>query len=106
MARRRFSMGERAGVIARQKGICACGCGEALGEDPREIQYDHEIPLDLDGPDNLDNLRALCRPHHIAKTSQEARTRGKVRRIQDSDGLTKKKLNRQEKWLAKKLEGL
>ncbi len=104
MARRRFPASALIAIIERQGRICACGCGDQLGTDRYEIHFDHEVPLDLDGEDTIENLRALCRHHHIVKTSQEARTRGKVRRIQASHGLTRKKPNRQERWLAKKLE--
>ena len=78
----------------------------ALCNEPAlNCDIDHIVPVDLGGGDEMSNLRVLCIGCHIVKTSQEARTRGKVRRIQESDGLTKKKMNRQEKWLAKKLEG-
>ena len=104
MPRRRLSVGAKLAIIMRQNGICACGCGEPLGVDTREIHLDHEVPLDLGGPDTTENLRALKRHHHTVKTSQEARTRRKVRAIQEQHGLRRKKPSREDKWLAKKLE--
>lgn len=101
--RRRFSPKVYAGIIERQKGICACGCGEELGDDPREIQFDHELPLHLGGPDTQDNLRALKVKHHLAKSTREAKARAKVKRIAERDGLRKPRMNARDKALAKYL---
>lgn len=43
--RRRFHPRVYAEIIERQDGICACGCEEELGTDPRDIQYDHELAV-------------------------------------------------------------
>ena len=91
-------------IVRRQDGICACGCGEALGTDPREIEYDHEIPLSLDGEDTPENLRALKRRHHLVKTIGETKARAKVARIQSREGLMKRRLNRHDRALAAILE--
>ena len=48
MSRRQFHPRVMAEIVKRQDGICACGCGAPLGTDPRDIQYDHEIPLHLE----------------------------------------------------------
>lgn len=104
MKRKRFSPRTYASIIERQERICACGCGEDLGEDPREIQFDHEVPLEHEGPDTPDNLRALKRKHHLHKTIREAKARAKVKRIQERDGLRKLRMNRRDKALAKLLE--
>lgn len=36
-------------------------------------EVDHVVPLSEGGPDEWDNLQALCRPHHAAKTLAERR---------------------------------
>jgi len=77
--------------------ICDCGCGERM--EKGLIQFDHELPLHLGGTDTLDNLRAVRTSCHKKKTIAEAKARGKVRRIQKSKGLTKKRPNKKEKML-------
>ncbi len=103
--RRRFSPKTYAGIIARQKGRCACGCREKLGTDPTQIHYDHWIPLWNDGPDTEENLHALKVRHHLAKTRKEAKARAKGKRIQERDGLRRRRMNAGDKVLAKILEG-
>ena len=105
MRRRRFHPKVYAEIIERQDGICACGCNEPLGTDPRDIQFDHETPLHLGGTDTPGNLRALKRRHHLAKTIREAKDRGKFRRIAERDGMGKRRMNQQDRMLARYLEG-
>lgn len=104
MRRRRFHPKTYAEIIERQDGICACGCDEPLGTDPRDIQFDHEVALHLGGADTPDNLRALKKKHHLVKTIREAKDRGKFRRIADQGGMTKRRMNQQDRMLAKYLE--
>ena len=77
--RRRFSAAALAKVWDRQGHLCACGCGEPLVVG--HVDYDHEIPLWADGPDTLENLRALIRKHHLPKTKREATQRAKEARV-------------------------
>ncbi len=104
MRRRRFHPRVYAEIVKRQDGICACGCGEALGADPRDIQFDHETPLHLGGEDTPENLRALKKRHHLVKTIRETKDRAKFRRIAERGGMTKRRMNRQDRELAKMLE--
>ncbi len=104
MRRRRFPPRVYAEIVKRQDGICACGCGEALGTDPRDIQYDHEIPLWKGGEDTPENLRALRKKHHLAKTIGEAKDRAKFRRIAERGGMTKRRMSRHDRDLARYLE--
>ncbi|MCD1619172.1 HNH endonuclease [Salipiger manganoxidans] len=74
----------RARIIARQDGICACGCGVKLGMAGEGIDIDHTLALVLGGVNDEANLRALRRPCHGSKTksdvaqkSIEARKRNK-----------------------------
>jgi len=103
-ARRRFSPAIYASIIKRQGGKCACGCSEPLGTDPRAIQYDHVLPLYLDGKDEPENLRALKTRHHLLKTVREHKARAKMNRIADRDGLKLPKLSARDKALARMLE--
>ena len=105
MRRRRYPPRVYASIIARQDGFCACECGESLGSDPRDINFDHHIPLWQGGEDTPENLRALKKRHHLAKTISEAKDRAKFRRIADRAGLRKRRMNQQDKALAKMLEG-
>ncbi len=102
--RRKHSARTYAEIIARQDGICACGCKEELGTDPRDFQFDHHIPLHLEGEDTPDNLRALLKRHHLTKTVKEHKLRAKMARIKERDGMRKPRMNARQKVLAKILE--
>ena len=102
--RRRFSPLVYVEIITRQSGICACGCKDSLGTDPRDIEYDHFMPIHLGGRDHPDNLRALKKRHHLTKTVAEAKARAKAARIRAREGLTKKRLSQRDKATMKLLE--
>ena len=76
--RRRFTPTQYWSVLDRQNMICACGCNEPLVIG--ETDFDHDKSLWLDGPDTLENLRALKRKHHLVKTAAEAGMRAKTDR--------------------------
>lgn len=99
-ARIRFSPKVYAEIVLRQGGRCACGCREKFvaGE---PIQFDHELPLDLEGADRPDNLRALKPKHHLLKTTKEAKARAKVKRIQRRGGMLRKKPSQHDLALAR-----
>ena len=61
----------KARIILRQGGICACGCAQKLGASGERIEFDHEVALVLGGANDEDNLRALRKPCHRAKTAQD-----------------------------------
>lgn len=64
----------RALVRRRARGLCELdGCPNALAA------VDHMVPVAEGGSDTLENLQALCKPHHDAKTAAEA-ARGRARR--------------------------
>ena len=63
----------KARIIARQDGICDCGCGVKLGVAGEPIEFDHEQPLILCGANDEDNLRALRKPCHKVKTKSDVR---------------------------------
>ena len=104
-SRRRFSPRIYKAIIDCQKGICACGCKEELGADPRAFQFDHIRELWDEGEDTPENLQALLIGHHRRKTSGNTRQRAKMNRIAARDGLRKPKLNARDKVLAKMLAG-
>ena len=105
-SRRRFSPRVYKAIIDRQGGICACGCNEKLGDDPRAFQFDHTRELWDGGEDTPENLQALLIGHHRRKTNGNTRQRAKLKRIAERDGLRKPKLTARDKVLAKMLEGL
>lgn len=102
--RKKFHARDYAAIIERQHGLCACGCNEELSTWPGDIHYDHELPLWCGGTDTLDNLRALIRKHHLAKTRGEAKALAKTRRIVAKNGHRTRDLNSTERELAKILE--
>ena len=99
--RRRFHPRVYAEIVKRQGNRCA-DCPKKLGTDPREIEFDHAVPLWLGGSDAPDNLQALCKPCHRVKTSREARERAKTKRLEAAGG--GRKLNKRERMLARYLE--
>ena len=101
----RFHPRVYAEIVRRQDGICACACGEPLGDDPRDIQFDHELALHAGGPDTPDNLRALLRRHHLTKTVRETKARAKVSRIQARGGMTKRRMSKHDRAMAYYLGG-
>ena len=105
MRRRRYPPRVYWEIVSRQKGICACGCNELLGADPRGIEFDHVVALADGGSDTPENLQALKVRHHRSKSSREAIARAKARRISERDGLMARRLNRSDKALARMLEG-
>lgn len=102
--RRKFTAKEYKSVIDRQNGICDCGCGEPLGDDPRDIEFDHELELALGGADTLDNLRAKKKKHHRAKTSRNAAKIAKAIRIEARGGHRRRNMNAADRQLAQLLE--
>ena len=101
--RRRFSARDYADILKRQQFLCACGCGLPL-MDPRDVHYDHELPLWAGGKDDPSNLRALLRKHHIEKTRGEAADLAKVRRIAAKNGHRGRNLSAADRELQKLLE--
>ena len=80
MSRRRFSAKALTEHLLSFDGKCAeCGwkVGGAAG-----LEWDHVLPLEMGGDDDLDNLQPLCRPCHRAKTRQDAGHIAKARRMQ------------------------
>ena len=102
--RRKFPPNVHARIVIEQDGICACGCQETLGDDPRAYEFDHILPLADGGKDEPENLQALLRRHHTLKSSNEAKSRAKVARIQAKGGLTRRKMNAHDRALARALD--
>lgn len=102
--RRKFGPRVLAAIIERQHGICACGCGEPLGDDPRAFEFDHEIELAIGGADTEDNLRAVLKRHHLAKTKERAAVIAKTRRIIAKNGHRGRNLSAANRELQKMLE--
>lgn len=59
----------------RQHPLC-CMC-EAEGRVSVADEVDHITPLWAGGSDDESNFQSLCKPHHAAKTADEARERAK-----------------------------
>ena len=63
----RLSKGLAAKLFAMQRGRCACGCKQPLGDD---YHLDHRMPLVLGGAntdDNMQLLRKICNLQKHAK---------------------------------------
>lgn len=82
---RNVSKRRREKIIAGQRGICKRANCEAPATD-----VDHILPLWIGGTNRDDNLEGLCVEHHKAKTSLEARIRGKCNRIVARDTGTRR----------------
>lgn len=59
-------------VLRRDGGLCRCARCTASGEVRVAHEVDHVVPKHLGGTDDLDNLRAINRECHAAKTAAEA----------------------------------
>jgi len=91
MGRRRFHRSVYLGILKRQRLLCQ-KCGNQLIQG--QIHFDHIRALHRSGDDEPENLRALCISCHKTVTAEQARGRGKVRRIKAQDGLLKPKLSK------------
>lgn len=100
LSRRKFPPHVYAGIVLRQHGRCACGCGEKL--QPGKIHYDHIIPLSMGGKDESENLQALILKHHAVKTSKEATIRAKCDRIRAKH--TGQRLSARDREIARIIE--
>ena len=96
--RKYLSPSERITVRERQNHKCAY-CGEPLAMGG--VEYDHIIPISLDGTNDLSNFQALNKGHHTRKSVKELKSRAKVKRIQAQGGLMRKKKSRADKARAK-----
>jgi len=103
-SRRKFPPHVYAQIIKKQDFVCACGCGDPLGADPRAFEWDHIRELWDGGEDTPDNLQALLIGHHKLKSGNSTKRRAKIKRIVERDGLRKPRMNAKDKALAKILE--
>lgn len=90
---------QKLAVMKRQGFKCACGCNEPLGDDPRDINFDHRCPLWAGGTNDLDNFAALRKKHHLTKTVKEAKARAKADRLAKDGG--RRKMTAGERELAR-----
>lgn len=82
----------KARIVTAQNGICACGCGVKLGQAGERIEFDHTVALILGGENRESNLRALRRPCHAVKTSEDVAQKSKDARVRKKHlGLTRPK---------------
>jgi len=86
MTRRQFSARAKAARLLEFDGKCAdCGCkvGGSAG-----LDWDHVIPLELHGDDEIENLQPLCKVCHKAKTAGDVKSIRKAERMrQRSSGI-------------------
>lgn len=75
-ARRRLSQTQKAEIIARQDGLCSCGCGTPLAGG--KVEFDHTKPLWAGGEDHPDNITAMLAACHLKKSVGEAPIRAKA----------------------------
>lgn len=80
MTRRRFPARDLKAKLAEFDDRCAV-CRHPVGG-AAGLEWDHVLPLEMGGDDELDNLQPLCRPCHRAKTRQDAGHIAKARRMQ------------------------
>lgn len=75
--------------ILDRQGECCAITGVAF-RDGVKAEFDHIVPLWLDGENRETNLQAITREAHAAKTKTEATVRAKVNRIRIKRVLGKK----------------
>ncbi|MCH7936636.1 MAG: HNH endonuclease [Proteobacteria bacterium] len=97
--RKKFSPAVYERILNRQNRRCACPCKEKF-DGLSDIRWDHILSLHMGGKDEPENLQALKNRHHIFKSNKENSARAKTKRIQDSNGLRKKKPSQKDKVLA------
>ena len=68
----------KARIVMRQDGFCAAHPGEKLR--PGHFDFDHELPLCLGGTHSEENIRAICKPAHKAKTAEDVSRKAKADR--------------------------
>lgn len=84
MTRAEFSAKTKEQAFARAGGQCE-NCGVKLF--PGNIDYDHRIPCEQGGGNDLGNCQVLCVNCHRGaggKTSQDAKTRARARKARRS----------------------
>jgi 5-methylcytosine-specific restriction protein A len=81
MIRRQFSVRALRGRLADFGGRCACGCGQEITA-ATGLEWDHVIPLELGGDDDLENLQPLTAKCHRAKTQRDVKAIAKAKRVQ------------------------
>lgn len=64
----KLSVGLREKLFKLQRGKCACGCAQPLGDD---YHLDHRMPLALEGPNTDDNIQLLCKLCNIKKKAKD-----------------------------------
>jgi len=77
MPRTEFSKRTKLQAWQRANGRCEC-CGAKLATG--NIEYDHDLPAEMGGGNNLANCRCLCRTCHRSKTNADIRTIAKSNR--------------------------
>lgn len=79
--RRRFSARALRNRLAEFADSCAC-CGMPITP-ASGLDWDHRVPLELGGEDEIDNLQPLCRRCHVSKTAEDVGRIAKARRVRD-----------------------
>lgn len=79
--RRRFSARALRNRLAEFADSCAC-CGMPITPSSG-LEWDHRVPLELGGEDDLENLQPLCRACHKGKTAEDVGRIAKARRVRD-----------------------
>lgn len=69
--------------------ICRMKVGGSAG-----LEWDHRVPLEMGGADELDNLEPLCRLCHRWKTKNDAAHIAKARRMNQRESGIKKQPKR------------
>lgn len=81
--------------LCRKQGDRCAHCGRPFGPKEARANCDHIVPLRDGGANVEDNLQMLCNWCHVEKTSAEATSRAKTRRIRAKRfGLDQVKSNR------------
>jgi 5-methylcytosine-specific restriction endonuclease McrA len=87
MKRRHLTKSDKAAILAKSEGRCACCGGEFTKDDP--VEFDHIIALELGGEDTNENTRAIHeKACHRPKTALDIKAIAKGKRQRKKFGAT------------------
>lgn len=100
MTRKTFHPRVYRSILRKQRMKCAL-TGKRLKR--RQIHFDHKIALALGGKDEPENLHAITTKAHKWKTAADIKAIAKGRRIRARNGLRTPRLNKKDRYLARRV---
>ena len=89
---RRYLTAREKELLLVSQGRCCAICGHPFLA-TRKPQFDHVLPLSLNGTNEPDNWRAICAACHAPKSVREKKIAAKITRLSEVRPRWRKKLN-------------